>query len=118
MSQLTITQEIYTALTSNSTLMAKITGVFDVVPEGQASPYISLGYQQAVRGRLLNESENTWYFNIDIWSNYQGRKEVLELAELVVQSFKPEWFLDELVVLQDEDNWSHAVVTVKGYDCN
>jgi len=116
MSHLSAAQAVYTALTGNAALMAKITGVYDVVPEGTAGPYIALGYSQSLRGRLLDDTERAWYLNIDIWSEYQGRKEILEIADIIAGVLSDEWFLEELEVLNDPSGWYHGVITVKGYN--
>lgn len=116
MSHVSVTQSVFNALTSSAPLMAKITGVYDVVPEGTDGPYVALGYEQSLRGRLLNEGERSWYFDLDIWSEYQGRKEVLEVADLVRAALPPEWFYEELTVLKDPSGWYHGVLTIKGYD--
>lgn len=116
MSHLTVVQAVYTALTGNAALMAKIKGVYDVVPEGTDGPYIALGYQQSLRGRIIDETERNWYYDLDIWSSYQGRKEVLEIADLVRAALPSEWFYEELTVLKDPSGWYHGVLTIKGYD--
>ena len=116
MSHVAVGQAVYSALASSVALMAKITGVFDVVPEGTKGPYIALGYQQSLRGRIINEQERLWYYDLDIWSSYQGRKEILEIADLVRAALPPGWFYEELVVLKDPSGWYHGILTIKGYD--
>jgi hypothetical protein len=116
MSHVSVTQSVFNALTSSVPLMAKITGVYDVVPEGTDGPYIALGYQQSLRGRIIDETERNWYYDLDIWSSYQGRKEVLEIADLVRAALPSEWFYEELTVLKDPSGWYHGVLTIKGYD--
>lgn len=44
--RLELQKDIYGALTGNATLMAKITGVFDFVPDNQAYPFIQIGEMQ------------------------------------------------------------------------
>ena len=116
MSHVSVTQSVFNVLTSSVPLMAKITGVYDVVPEGTDGPYVALGYEQSLRGRLLNEGERSWYFDLDIWSEHKGRKEVLEVADLIKAALPPEWFYEELTVLKDPSGWYHGVLTIKGYD--
>jgi hypothetical protein len=116
MSQLSVAQAIYTALTGSTPLMAKVTGVYDVVPKNTAGPYIAIGQLQSLRGRLLSDNERAWYADIHIWSSYQGRKEVLEIADLISPVIPPGWFAEELTVIQDPSGWYHGVLTIKGYD--
>lgn len=116
MSALTAFQAVYTLLTGSTALMAKIKGVYDVVPEGTAGPYIQLGYEQSLRGRILSDTERVWYQTLDIWSEYQGRKEILEIIDLVNGLLPTEWFLEEFYVLEDPSGWYHGVGVIKGYD--
>ena len=105
---------IYTTLTGSAELMAKVTGVFDTLPQEQDSPYVVIGQLQALPGRLLNESENAWSVDIHIWSSYQGRKEVLEIAD-ILRSVLSGYFFEELVVQEDPSGWFHGILTVRGY---
>lgn len=121
MSHIDTTKAVYKFLTE--TLSAKVEGVFDLVPEGQPGPYVQVGQIQSLRGSLLNDSDRSWYVDLHIWSDYQGRKEVLEIADTILASLPIEWFAEELVVLQDvarssriPSGWYHGVLTIKGYD--
>ena len=116
MTQLSVAQNLYTMLTGSTALMAKIKGVYDVVPENTAGPYIAIWQLQSLRGRLLSETERAWYADLHIWSSYQGRKEVLEIADLISPVIPPGWFQEELMVIQDPSGWYHGVLTIKGYD--
>ncbi len=107
-------QGLYDTLTASSELMAKVTGVFDALPHEQASPYIVLGAMQALPGRLLDESEHAWSLDIHIWSAYQGRKEVLEIVD-ILKGVLSGYFFEELVVQKDPTGWYHGILTVRGY---
>ncbi len=81
---LEIQKAVYAKLTGDATLMSKITGVFDAVPQNQAFPYIVIG----------DGTEITWdhmggkrgyevTMTLHIWSRYNGYAEALGiLAEL------------------------------------
>jgi hypothetical protein len=105
---------LYSALTGSAELMVKVTGVFDTLPQEQASPYIVLGQLQALPGRLLNETENAWSVDIHIWSAHKGRKEVLEIAD-ILRGVLSGYFFEELVVQEDPSGWFHGILTVRGY---
>ncbi len=107
-------QAIYTTLVGSAELMAKITGVFDALPQEQPAPYIVLGQLQALPGRLLDESEHAWSLDIHIWSAYQGRKEVLEIVD-ILKGVLSGYFFEELVVQEDPTGWYHGILTVRGY---
>lgn len=110
-------QSIYTLLTASSPLMAKIKAVYDFVPDNAASPYVKIQFSQALRGRILNETEREIYFDLHIWSDYNGSKEVLEIMDLISGVIPSEWFEEDAQsVFRDETGWYHGVMTLKLYD--
>lgn len=74
---------IYTALNSDATLSAMITGVYDDVPEGSTYPYVVIGEQTAVNfgSKTLDGLEHT--LTVHVWSQYRGRKEAKEIMERI-----------------------------------
>lgn len=116
MSHVSLSQEVYNVLTGSTDLMSRVTGVFDVAPDGQASPYLVMDTLQSLEGRLLDASERAWALDVHIWSSYQGRKEVLEIADVIREILPGKWFYEELVVLRDPSGWFHGVLTIRGYD--
>jgi len=116
MSYASITQDIYNTLTNNALLMDTVTGVFDVVPSDQESPYIAMGQLQALEGRLLDHSERSWSMDLHIWSSYRGRLEVVQIADLIMPIVPSDWWFEELIVLDDDSGWYHGVLTLRGYD--
>jgi len=114
MSHLTISQEIYTTITT--ALGETVTGVFDTVPSEQASPYLVIGQLQSLEGRLLDASERQWAVDVHIWSSYLGRKEIVEIADAIRNALPEKWFFEELIVLEDPSGWYHGVLTIRGYD--
>ena len=109
-------QSVYTLLNNNAALTAKAK-VYDFVPEGATSPYIQIQFSQALRGRVLNESEREIYFDLHIWSSYHGSKEVLEIIDLIAAIVPSEWFEDDAqTIFRDESGWYHGILTLKMYD--
>ena len=110
--------ELYAALTNNAELMAKVTGVYDMPPDNAASPYIEVGATTEANDELLDNSGAEVSATLHIWSNYHGRKEVLEVRDLIVAAI-PSWALyDGIEVLRDsaEPDWWHGVVDIRYYD--
>jgi hypothetical protein len=72
-----------THLNQDTDLMSRITGVFDDVPQGTALPYLtfanSVVTDRATRHLDIAEVALT----LHIWSDYAGRKQILELMERV-----------------------------------
>ena len=116
MSHVAIIQKIYNALTTNNDLMNKISGVYDVIPEEEVSPYVVIDTLQSLEGGLLNAKERQWAVDVHIWSDYKGKKEVLEIADLIVKALDETWFFEELMVTRDQSGWFHGVLTIRGYE--
>lgn len=76
---LPIQKAIYDALTGDATLMGKIEGVYDHVPQNESFPYVSIGKDTA-----SDFSGNTFDgVNADVmintWARGAGRKECKEI---------------------------------------
>ena len=108
-------KKIYCLLTGDPALVAKVTGVFDVVPEEQTAPYIVIDTIQALEGSLINDTERLISVDLHIWSAYQGKKEVLEIAELIEAVLPADLRTENLIVLQDPSDWYHGILTIRGY---
>lgn len=77
---LLIQQRIYQVLTGNADLMAKITGVFDHTPQGQAYPYVTIAHNDSLEGVGSHTASSfTGVLWIHSWSQALGRKEVKEI---------------------------------------
>lgn len=108
--------DLYAALTGNAALMAKVTGIFDgLAPESQAGPFIVMGELQELPGRTMDEEERKCLVTFHVWSDYRGRKELFQVAELLDKAMPEEFLFDELQVLRDADSWWHGVATYRTY---
>lgn len=70
---------IYNTLTSDSTLMSKITGVFDNVPDNQPYPYITIGEANSTSFRTFSRFGEEVFISLHIWSQYAGFKEANDI---------------------------------------
>lgn len=112
----TTSQTIYSLLTQNTTLMGKVKGVYDEPPQDAKGPYIVIGQLQALPGRVLNDIERKWFIELYIWSSYSGRKEVVEIADIIDAILPRDMWMDEFLVRSDPTSgWWEGVMTVKGY---
>lgn len=113
MTNLLKVDEIYTALTTNSALMAKVTKIADIIPDGQASPYIQIGVMNEVHDVIDVGSQIS--LRLHIWSNYAGRKELFEIRELLKTALPSFCMVTDFETLQDseEPNWWHGIMTIK-----
>jgi hypothetical protein len=94
-----IQQAIYSRLTGDATLMGKITGVFDQVPENQPFPYVTIGEYTSVPFRTMTRFGEEVTVTLHIWSQYNGFKEALDILD------------DMNRLLADKED-----ITVTGYD--
>lgn len=117
MSNIASFQALYTLLNNSTALKAKVSGVYDFVPEGTSGTYVQIQYSQSLRGRILNETERVIYFDLHIWSDYSGSKKILEVIDIIGGLIPSEWFLEEgQTIFRDLSGWYHGIVTLKVFD--
>lgn len=111
--QTTIFSELYAALSG----VEGITGVFDgEAPADQKGPYIVIGQSQELRGRVIDDSERTLIVTLHLWSNYNGRAEVLKLFGLIEDAMPENYCFDDAEILKDSDSgWQHGILTYRVY---
>lgn len=108
-----IFEQLYAALSG----VPGLTGVFDgQAPADQAGPYIVIGHNQELEGRLLDDSERKMYVTLHIWSSYGGRAETVRLWGLVESAMPPDYCFDDAQVMKDDaSGWQHGVLTYRVY---
>lgn len=72
-------QAIYTKVTTSSTVMDLVTGLFDEVPEGQPHPYISVGSITEVQSDSHSQRGLAVDVVLHIWSTYRGNREAAQI---------------------------------------
>lgn len=80
---LAVQTAIYQKLTTDAALTAKVTGVFDDVPDGQAFPYVQLGDATEEPFRTFKRDGSNSTFTVHVFSRYRGFMEAYEVAALV-----------------------------------
>lgn len=78
---LALQEALYTKLTSDSTLMNLIGGVYDKVPEGAAFPYVTLGDVASEHWANLQTSGTLHRLALHVYSRGGGRKEVHQITD-------------------------------------
>ena len=63
------------------------TKVFDDVPEGTAYPYVIIGTEQTREAGTKSTDGNIYNFDIEVWSQYRGQKEIKEVMERLYNIF-------------------------------
>lgn len=89
---------IFQNLTSNPSLTAKVTGVFDSVEEDQAFPYITIGEPIMMPLETKQKFGEELSIVIHAWSAYSGKKEAIDILNLCLASLSTRMTLDGFTV--------------------
>jgi|TARA_Y100000114_G_C11596692_1_gene248377 hypothetical protein len=77
-------EAIYSRLNSDSNLTSTLgASIFDEVPHGTATPYVSIGYGSQTEFDTKSESGSTNTLNLHIWSEYKGAKECKQIMDRI-----------------------------------
>lgn len=108
-----IFEQLYVALSG----IEGVTGVFDSqAPADQEGPYIVIGHNQELEGRLLDDSERKMYVTLHIWSSYGGRAETVRLFERVESAMPSDYCFDDAQIMKDDESgWQHGVLIYRVY---
>lgn len=79
---------VYTALSGNAPLMAKITGVFDEADENAALPIVVVGDGTSLENSTKTEVGQDTTLTLHAWSEAGGRMEVKEIMSLVFDALE------------------------------
>lgn len=74
---------VFDTLNTDVPLLAKVTGVFDMVPGGTLFPYVTIGDARAKDWSSKTFTGQEHDFSIDVWSQDTGRMETKEIMALV-----------------------------------
>ena len=58
-------------------------GVFDEVPEGTATPYVTLGYGTAIDYGTKDTDGGSYTVTFHVWSEYRGSKECKQIMDRI-----------------------------------
>lgn len=76
---LKLQKAIYAALVGDATLSAKITGVYDSVPQSQSFPFVVIGEGDFEAFDTHTQNGFEGILTVHTWSRGRGRAEVLDL---------------------------------------
>lgn len=74
---------VYTALTQDTGLMSKVTGVYDHVPQGASFPYIALWEMQSRDRSNVAETMTEVRVKLAVYARERGSKTVLDIMAIV-----------------------------------
>jgi len=93
-----IQRSIYERLSSDPTLSAKITGVFNSVEEDQAFPYLTVGEPSVLPFTTKNKFGEELSIVIHAWSLYNGNLEAINLLNLCLDALSTRMQLDGFTI--------------------
>ena len=82
--QFQLQSTIYTTLNNDSNLTETLgASIFDEVPEGSSTPYVTIGEDTAVDYSTDTADGADITVNIDVWSEYKGSKECKQIMDRI-----------------------------------
>lgn len=82
--QFALQSTIYSTLNNDSTLTNTLgASIFDDVPQGAATPYVTIGEDTAVDFSAGEHDGADITVNIDVWSEYKGSKETKQIIDRI-----------------------------------
>lgn len=93
---------IFNNLSTDPSLTAKVTGVFDSVGEGQAFPYVTISEPSMLPFETKQKFGEELSIVIHAWSTYSGKKESIDILNLCLSSLSTRMILNGFTVQKVE----------------
>ncbi|CDQ22571.1 DUF3168 domain-containing protein [Halobacillus karajensis] len=78
---------IYTSLSNHQPLTDKVKAILDDTEPDQAFPYVTIGEPSSVPAYTKTSTREEIAWTLHCWSKYQGRKESMEILNLMNEAF-------------------------------
>ena len=82
---LPVQQALYVRLTTDSTLMDLITGVFDYLPEEAAYPFVVIGESVETADNSHGKFGRETVITLHVWTQYRGHTQGLQIGARVTE---------------------------------
>lgn len=89
---------IYERLSYDPVILDKVEGVFDAVEENQAYPYITIGEPITDPFQIKQKFVEELSIVIHVWSNYEGKKEAIDILNLLLKALRYRMTLDGFMI--------------------
>lgn len=97
-----VQQKVFSVLNADSTLLSKVNGVYDYVPEKTPVPYVTFGHvQSSSEGSKTDDGEKITV-TLDIWSESKGRKEAVSILNIIENILKADVVLDTAFLIDQK----------------
>lgn len=116
-----VQRALYETLCAHAGLAARVTGIFDHVPEGQGLPYVTVGEAVETDWSAVDFAGRDHRLSVHVWSQHAGMAEAKDILGLVDEALEhiPEQlgghrlvslrFLSSRVIADVEDGVRHGV---------
>jgi hypothetical protein len=104
---LNVQDAIFQRLTDDPGLSSVVNGIFDKVPENENFPYVVLGRCYGTPYRTKTTDGERIELTLDIWSGDNGKKETIDIANLIGIA------LEEPVSLESADLFSQELKSIE-----
>lgn len=81
---------VFQRLEADIDLNSRVSGVFDYVPEETAFPYVVLGRVLSTPLKTKTTIGENVEITLDIWSDYKGKKETIDIANIMKNALSNE----------------------------
>jgi len=78
-----VQKAVRTLLTGDTEVTDRVQGIYDDVPQNEALPYITIGDISSSSFRTHSRFGQMLALEVNIWSDYEGNYEALDIAEEV-----------------------------------
>ncbi|WP_028977411.1 DUF3168 domain-containing protein [Sporolactobacillus terrae] len=99
---LNVQDAVFQRLANDPGLSAVVTGIFDKVPETKNFPYVVLGRCYATPYRTKSTDGERIELTLDIWSGDNGKKETIDIANLIGAALEDPLSLDSADLFSQE----------------
>ena len=108
MTQFDVLTDLYTRLKS----IEGINDVYDsIAPTNALMPYIVISSSFKYDGRLLNNTEKRLSIQINVWTNYKGKKEAYRISNNIYDVLETDYdFVSEQVLIDPTTNSGRAIL--------
>jgi hypothetical protein len=97
-----VQQKVFSVLNADATLLSKVNGVYDYVPEKTSVPYVTFGHvQSSSEGSKTDDGEKITV-TLDIWSESKGRKEAVNILSIIENILKADVELDTAFLIDQK----------------
>ncbi|SFG10643.1 DUF3168 domain-containing protein [Sporolactobacillus nakayamae] len=99
---LNVQDAVFQRLANDPGLSSAVTGIFDKVPENEQFPYVVFGRCYGTPYRTKSTDGERIELTLDIWSGDNGKKETIDLVNLIGAALEEDLSLEHADIFSQE----------------